>query len=103
MKPPKMSHQLEPGGSGLGAVRACLTSGWATPGLVTTAGSGGHGESLRRSRGDAAGVQPGSSFVNRRSVNTGTVPALATGRATGADDRAGSTVGRSGRDGAEPP
>jgi hypothetical protein len=56
VKPPKMSHQLEPDGSGLGAVRACLTHGWATPELVTTAGSGGHGESLRRSRGDAAGV-----------------------------------------------
>jgi len=36
-------------------------------------------------------------------VNTGTVPALATGRATNADHRAGSTVDRSGRDGAEPP
>ena len=56
VKPPKVSHQLEPGGSGLGAVRAYLTLGWATPELVTTAGSGGHGESLRRSRGDAAGV-----------------------------------------------
>jgi hypothetical protein len=31
VKPPKMSHQLEPDGSGLGAVRACLTHGWATP------------------------------------------------------------------------
>jgi hypothetical protein len=56
VKPPKMSHQLEPGGSGLGAVRACLTHGWATPSLVTSAGAGGHGEGLRRSRGDAAGV-----------------------------------------------
>ena len=50
VKPPKMSHQLEPGGSGLGAVRACLTSGWATSGLATFVGSGGHGEGLRRSR-----------------------------------------------------
>jgi len=56
VKPPKMSHQLEPGGSGLGAVHACLTHGWATPELDTTAGPGGHGESLRRNRGDAAGV-----------------------------------------------
>jgi len=59
VKPPKMSHQLEPDGSGLGAARARLRgnpSGWATSGLVTTAGPGGHGEGLRRSRGDAAGV-----------------------------------------------
>jgi hypothetical protein len=56
VKPPKVSHQLEPGGSGLGAVRACLSVGWATSALVTTAGAGGHGECLRRSRGDAAGV-----------------------------------------------
>jgi hypothetical protein len=27
VKPPKASHQLEPGGSGLGAVRARLTAG----------------------------------------------------------------------------
>ena len=55
VKPPKMSHQLEPDGSGLGAVRVHLT-GWATSEPITTVGSGGHGESLRRSRGDAAGV-----------------------------------------------
>ena len=56
VKPPKMSHQLEPDGSGLGAVRACRTHGWATAGPVTLAGSAGHGEGPRRSRGDAAGV-----------------------------------------------
>jgi hypothetical protein len=58
VKPPKTSHQLEPDGSGLGAVRACprVALGWATSGSVTTAGSGGHGEGPRRSRGDAAGV-----------------------------------------------
>ena len=56
VKPPKTSHQLEPGGSGLGAVRACPTAGRATFVSVTTAGAGGHGDSLRRSRGDAAGV-----------------------------------------------
>jgi hypothetical protein len=34
---------------------------------------GGHGEGLRRSRGDVAGVQPGADPVDRRSVNVGTV------------------------------
>jgi len=37
---------------------------------------GGHGEVLRGSRGDAAGTEPGSSFVKRITVNTGTVPVL---------------------------
>src|SRR5204862_3101385 len=35
---------------------------------------GGHGEVLRGSRGDAAGIELGSSFVERIAVNTGTVP-----------------------------
>jgi hypothetical protein len=48
----------------------------AAPGLqgrvMTTvcAGSGGHGECLRRTCGDAAGTQSGSSFVERVTVNT---------------------------------
>jgi hypothetical protein len=37
------------------------------------AGLGGHGEGLRRSRDDAAGVQPGADPVDRKSVNVGTV------------------------------
>jgi hypothetical protein len=56
VKPRKTSHQLEPGGSGLGAVLVCLSTGRASPVAATTAAAGGHGESLRRSRGDAAGV-----------------------------------------------
>jgi hypothetical protein len=35
-------------------------------------GSGGHGEGLRRSRGDAAGVEPDTSPVDRMTVNVGT-------------------------------
>jgi hypothetical protein len=37
---------------------------------------GGHGEVLRGSRGDAAGTESGSSFIERSTVNTGTVPVL---------------------------
>jgi hypothetical protein len=35
---------------------------------------GDHGEVLRGSRGDAAGTESGSSFIERITVNTGTVP-----------------------------
>jgi hypothetical protein len=35
-------------------------------------GPGGRGESLRRSHGDAAGVEPGASPVDRTAVNVGT-------------------------------
>jgi hypothetical protein len=34
---------------------------------------GGHGESLRRSRGDAAGAKLGAKLINRFAVNTGTI------------------------------
>ena len=37
---------------------------------------GDHGEVLRGSRGDAAGTESGSSFVERITVNTGTVLVL---------------------------
>ena len=46
---------------------------WGTPGLVCSRGPGGHGEGLRRSRGDAAGVEPGASPVDRTAVNVGTL------------------------------
>jgi hypothetical protein len=39
---------------------------------VCSLGPGGHGEGLRRSRGDAAGVEPGASPVDRTAVNVGT-------------------------------
>jgi hypothetical protein len=35
---------------------------------------GGHGESLRRNRGDAAGAKLDAKLINRFSVNTGTIP-----------------------------
>jgi hypothetical protein len=37
---------------------------------------GDHGEVLRGSRGDAAGTESGSSFIERNTVNTGTVLVL---------------------------
>ncbi len=58
---------------------------------------------LRGNRGDAAGAELGSSFVERIAVNTGTVPVLACSHTSSVDGRAGPTVGRSVRDGAEPP
>jgi hypothetical protein len=61
--------------SGWYAVRTPPTNLWGgggTPGRFLIAGLGGHGEGLRRSRDDAAGVQPGASPVNRRTVNVGT-------------------------------
>lgn len=35
---------------------------------------GGHGEGLRRSRGDAAGAKLGAKLIDRFAVNTGTIP-----------------------------
>lgn len=35
---------------------------------------GGHGEGLRRNRGDAAGAELDAKPINRFSVNTGTIP-----------------------------
>jgi len=35
---------------------------------------GGHGESLRRNRGDAAGAELGAKLIDRFAVNTGTIP-----------------------------
>ena len=40
---------------------------------VCSLGPGGHGEGLRRSRGDAAGLEPGASPVDRATVNVGTI------------------------------
>ena len=48
------------------------------------------------------GQQQGSSFVERATVNMGTVPVLTLIPAAGLSG-VGSIVGRSGRDGAEPP
>src|SRR6185503_12490612 len=39
-------------------------------------GCGGHGEGLRRSRGDAVGGELGTALVDRSAVNVGTVSVL---------------------------
>jgi hypothetical protein len=49
------------------------------------------------------GQQQGSSFVERATVNMGTVPVLTLILAASGMVGVGSIVGRSGRDGAEPP
>jgi hypothetical protein len=55
--------------------RGELLVGYRKPGL------GGHGEGLRRSRGDTAGAKPGASPVDRAAVNVGTTrSALQPGR-----------------------
>ena len=65
---------------GLGATRVRVEfaegfmTGRGTPGRACGCLPGGHGEVLRGSRGDAAGAELGSSFVERIAVNTGTVP-----------------------------
>jgi len=55
----------------VGRVR-CFPAGWVyrreSPGRVLLAGPGGHGEGLRRTCGDAAGAEPGSSFGKRTAV-----------------------------------
>jgi hypothetical protein len=63
---------------------------------------GGCGEGLRRTRSDAAGAQSDSSFVERTSVNTGTVSDLAWFVRVQRAGGVGRTDRRSVRDGAEP-
>src|SRR2546423_5415243 len=63
----------------MGRERCAPVVGWrGTPGLAFDGWPGDHGEVLRGSRGDAAGTESGSSFVERITVNTGTVPLLPT-------------------------
>ena len=50
--------------------------GGELPGSHVGGGSGGHGEVLRGSRGEAAGIELGSSFVERITVNAGTALVL---------------------------
>jgi hypothetical protein len=50
---------------------------WGTLGAVYRCCPEGHEEGLRRTHGDAAGTQSGSSFVERMTVNTGTTRDLA--------------------------
>jgi hypothetical protein len=82
---------------------APCVAGRGTLGRACGCALGGHGEWLRRSRGDAAGIELGSSFAERIAVNTGTVPGLPGSCAASARMRAGPAVGRSAWGGAEPP
>ena len=52
------------------------TNGEATPGTVIDAGPGGCEESLRRTRGDAAGAELGTDPADRHTVNMGTLSCL---------------------------
>ncbi len=47
-----------------------------TPTTTIDAGVGGHGEGLRRSRGEAAAAELGADPANRDMVNVGTAPGL---------------------------
>ena len=73
------------------------------PGSHVGDGSGGHGDVLRGSRGEAAGIELGSSFVERITVNAGTALVLPACRVANTGCRVGFIVGRSGRGGTEPP
>lgn len=61
---------------GRDAVHAEQTNGEATPGTVIDAGPGGREESLRRTRGDAAGAELGTDPADRHTVNMGTLSHL---------------------------
>jgi len=67
---PRKVNRLQPGGYGPGVVRTCFVS-------AGDVGPGGHGEVLRDNHGDATGTELGSSFIERTSVNVGTVSILA--------------------------
>jgi hypothetical protein len=71
-------NRLQPGGYGPGVVRTCFVpAGRELPGRLVDVGPGGHGEVLRDNHGDATGTELGSSFIERTSVNVGTVSILA--------------------------
>ena len=59
---------------GRAAVRAERTNGEATSGTAIDAGPGGREESLRRTRGDAAGAELDTAPADRHTVNMGTLP-----------------------------
>jgi len=61
---------------GRAAVHAELIHGEATPGTGMDPGPGGHEESLRRTRGDAAGAELDTDPVDRNTMNMGTLPFL---------------------------
>ena len=91
---PRKVNRLQPGGYGPGVVRTCFVSaGQKLPGRLVDVGTGGHGEVLRGNHGDATGTELGSSFIERITVNVGTVSVLAHLCVSSVEVRAGSTVG----------
>jgi len=66
---------------GRDAARGRCLSGAANSEAGKFRRSGGHGEGLRRSRGDAAGAELGISLADRHMVNVGTIRGRPTGRA----------------------
>src|SRR6516165_2960799 len=74
--------------------------GRGTPAAVCICRQGGCGEGLRRTRSDAAGAQPGSYFVERITVNTGTArcwfPAAGIGPLAGIGAPTAERAGRGG-------
>jgi hypothetical protein len=70
---PQGSHQLEPGGSGLDCIAQPRPVGAANFRVGQCLRQGGHGEGLRRSRGDGAGAKLGADPIERMEVNVGTV------------------------------
>lgn len=74
VEPPQVERRLEPGGSGpVSSARPAARR--ATSGRSRVGRPGGHGEGLRRSRGEAAGEELGTNPVERSVVNVGTTPA----------------------------
>src|SRR5699024_769669 len=72
IKPPKISRART---RWIRAGMRCVPEGAClrgTPEPVFEGGQGGLGECLRRSQGDAAGVKPDASPVDRRAANVGT-------------------------------
>src|SRR3954454_16700502 len=102
---PLRAHRLQPDGYGPGVVRTHRRwFGGELPGGHVDVWSGGHGEVLRGSRGDAAGTELGSSFVERIVSEHGNrlgprpaavLPARVTGLGPPSTDRVG--TGRSRR------
>ena len=77
VEPPKGVPRLETWW--IRAGQQCTPSpllGWATPMPVCERSAGGHGEGLRRSRGEAAGEELGAYPVERLMVNVGTTARL---------------------------
>src|SRR6266567_904905 len=94
-------HRLEPGGSGPGAARSAGRDAAGTSGACWSPRAGRPRGSLRRTRGEAAGTQPGSSSAERTTVNTGTARAGSRRRASGPLAGIGApTAERAGRGGA---